>query len=112
MESIDVLIRPDFTNNLGAVQPPRQRQLTKNSIDGRIFVQAADNRHQFVLGRCFRQSDQLRFHADLRAGFFLAGDIRKRRRIIADQNHRQLRHPRSRAAQRFHLLTQLSANVF
>ena len=111
MEAVDVLIRPDFTDHLRAVQPVRQRQLAQNPVDVRIRVQPPDDRHQFFLRSRGRQLDQLRFHTDLRAGFFLACDIRKRSRILSNQDYRQLRHPPAGRAQRRDLFAQFAANV-
>ncbi len=89
MEAVHVLVRVDALQQLGGIEVGGEGQLDQNAVDGRVVVQAVDQRQQFFLGGAGGKIVGLGEEADLFAVLALVRDIDLRGGVGADQDHRQ-----------------------
>ncbi|EKD61865.1 MAG: hypothetical protein ACD_54C00063G0003 [uncultured bacterium] len=89
MKAIDILGRINRVDDQFRVQMRRQRQLHQNAMHFRIGVQRFHQRQQIGFCGIHRQTMFKRGHADLDGRGVLVAHIDLRRRVFADQHHRQ-----------------------
>ena len=90
-EAVDVLVRRDRVRDLGRVQVRRQRQLHDDAVHRVVAVELADERQDFSLARFCGELARRRVDPAVGRRLRLALDVRKARRVRADEHHDQPR---------------------
>src|SRR5690606_31147960 len=89
MEAVDVFFSRDGFDDLGRVHVARQRQLDKNAVNGRVFIELLDDIQQFGFGAVLAHADHTGMQAGFLAGCRLVAHVDLGGRILADQHDRQ-----------------------
>ena len=86
MKSVDVLVRLDSFQDIGAVDLLRQGQLHQQTVDSGIGVQLVDVTRQFRVWRIRWKVSYVRLETDFCTVLLLGAYIDGRRSIVADEN--------------------------